>query len=345
MAFNVPHPVWRVIQPTHPVSTAAADVFTSMRGQIQSSSQFWQVVQTAATGTNSLLLRCVNPAPIPFWSGTTGTTALTGSDLYVLLANNITGNTAYRDPDSNASAAARIQVGVAIGTGTFEGAQRDLPFSQPSGSLWSGYWVAGTITTLSQTYFVEAQDIIAVGWRETAGNYAAICGAIIEGSKGPDSHRFYGMITNGSTAISSNGWAVTSGYMGHSTSANANHVGIFFPRRGAIVSISTALGNRTAWENVTKLSNNIGATNFVTGSTRIFEPAQCQYVSASSEHTGFYRGIYMTGDLRALESVLDSAGAEVARILGNSRVAAADSFACVPISGSVVSFGPPYFAV
>lgn len=353
MAWNVTPPVWHFISQSSPASTASSDVFATMRAQMDASGVYWETVETPNTGTNSILFRAVTTQAIPFYSSSgdvVSTTILTASELYVLFANNITGSTAYRTPDNNTSAAARFQVGFNIGSASFLGANRDRPFLNLSGNLWSGYWVAGTLSILSQTFFLESEDILAIGFRETAGNYVALCGAIIEGVHN-DAYRYYGMMTCGSTAITSNMWALSAGVFGHSTSANANHFGVFDQKRGAIQMTGTigsvGIDNTPAkavFEFLSRNTNSTVATNFVTGTTRIFEPVKYYYNSGSNEMIGYLRGIYITGDAVSLSTVFDSTGRDVAKILSNSRVAVADAAAFLPLSGSVVSYGPPYFA-
>lgn len=247
---NLPKLNWRIAAtPSIPASTAATNVFATLKTQLQSC-QYWTLVETPNTGTTSLLFR-------------PNATYSTSSNCNVVLAYNITSSVAYRAPD-DAAAAATYQYRMAVGltpnitengSGSFRGPNADRPFQTATGNpRWSGYWFCANTGSISASFILESEDNIFIGFKErssTSGAFGFLAGAIVESHDsldGENNFRVYGMITSGPTVMVSNFWATQTAFMSNGTSNSGPHAGAFIVSGGVPNTDTTSGLNGNIWQ-------------------------------------------------------------------------------------------------
>lgn len=307
---------WRFISPVSTPTTSAVDILTTIAGQVRASSQYWQILETPNTGSNSIVLQSLSSAV---------------EQMYVVIANNVTASGAYRFPDTSATPQANLQVGICLGSGSFLGSQRVEPFS---GSVsWSGYWHYGTTTSLSQSFILENDEALLLGLRETDQNYAALFGALIEANDTNigENDRNFGMMTCGPSALSAAFLGSTSQFLGFSATVNSPHAGVWITRRG---------GSRTfvpVRHAVNYLFSNSSATTVNSGSLIGVPIYMCH--ASGSYMIGRLREIFATRDTTSLSSV-NISGSTCGYFVSSRRNSETDTILLAPYSGSanLVSF-------
>lgn len=214
MSFQEPQ--WNLIAPNPVDSTSPSDILASVRAQITGSSLYWDLVATPTPGSCLVITPKTGVAP-------------SAGQLHIVLANAITGTTAYAAPDQNTSNATRLQCGLTTASGTFLTHQSDEPFG--TGHRWSEYWHCATTTSISSSFIIESEESILFGFYHTNGNkYGVLAGAVLESFESGTGEyvdsttgtgRMYGMLTGGQGVWSTNLWA------SHAVFSHSNFNGLY----------------------------------------------------------------------------------------------------------------------
>lgn len=333
---------WRLISPQRPATVSGSDIIATVKSQVVNSCSYWQLVESANTGSNSILLK-----PRSAFS--------TSSNCNVVLAYNVTGTNAYRSPDTGAPTAQyKLQIGMTPditenGSGSFKGPNADRPFQVSGDPRWSGYWHCAATGSVSASFILESEDSIFIGFRtnlSSSGTMGALAGNIIEtidSGSGENNMRLYGMVTSGPTSISTAFWATNTSFLGNTNSADSNHAGVF-----------TVSGSRTQsdtqWSYAFKLSfTDVGSPSigdYSTWNNTAAGPAGSRQIgfpvamntgdandAAPFRLLGVLRGIYHGADEFGLAQIT-SGSTTVAYKLPTSWSGYQDAALFAPASGS-----------
>lgn len=316
---------WRFIAPTHPASTASADVLATMKEQIILSSSYWRIVESSATGSNSLVLTQVSQDFKP---------------MYIVIANNITGTTAYRVPDTNANAASALQIGLALGSGTFLNAQSETPFGSTY-TRWWRYWTIGLLANLSQSFFIEGEDVLAIGMRSSTTNtqFISVAGAIcetVDTTIAEDTMgRVCGIMSTGTSGLNGVAWASLGAFPGHLTNANQVHAGIFGVSGSTPVNDVIPIRRQT----FTNISTGLLLISGSSASARVGLPLHMFSLTPATKDyvVGKLRNMYATANSTHL--VTFSSGANnVAVVVGHSNTTPGNVMMFAPLSGTQLNY-------
>lgn len=345
---NLPKLNWRIAAtPSIPSTTAATNVFATLKTQLQSC-QYWTLVETPNTGTTSLLFR-------------PNATYSTSSNCNIVLAYNITGSTAYRAPDDAAAAGTtqyRLAVGLTPditenGSGSFRGQNADRPFQTATGNpRWSGYWFCANTGSISASFVVESEDNIFIGFKDrssTSGTFGFLAGAIIESYdslSGENNFRLYGMLTSGPTNIAATFWSTLTAFFGNTSTNSTNHAGVFIVSGGVANGDASSGLNTNIWQYAFKDgTQTVGYDDYSTwkatpaGSRQIGYPVSAYGATVGNvapfRALGIYRGIFHASDEAGGLVRIQSGGIDqVFKISATHNNTTNDAFILGPASGS-----------
>lgn len=325
-------PQWKRLGPEIPASATIVNIITRMKQIFLVSSSYWLVVEGTPTGSNAFIL-----TPLA--------SELSGS-MFVVLAGSNSGSTAYRSPDTNAGASTRIQLGIAMSSGSFTAANSATPFG--AGVRWSRYWNTGVITNMSACFAFESEDAVFLGFKNTSrqitGGFAGAVLDAYDSGTGERGQKAFGMITTGINPIPATFWNTTD-YMSHTDTADSPHAGVF--------TVSGGIANRNAggadWTILERfeLPSPMVTASFVTWDEGVVAAPNGQavvgwpinFVAHGSALTparavGRSRGIYMTADNRALVGLMISSTISGAITLARDTASETDAIMVAPVFGS-----------
>lgn len=338
--MSLPRLTWRLIKPRDlAVTGTIAGAIAGMKSQIINSGVFWEIVESAATGSETIIIKPT-------------TVNLTGSsdNMNVVITGNVTGTSAYQQDHTNTDAEDYLCVGFTPDirghggaggiSGSFITASSDTPFGNVGGVSnvrWSKYWKFCDILTndLSGTFFLESEESIFIGIRN-AGNpntFGTHVGACLESfDSGSGEHvtgttgRVYGM-TASANVRDALIWGIN-GWFSSTVTDNSFVSGIFVVSGGVThdkfdVVRKNDVYAMTAGEGTTSEGTIVGL------------PFHVSTYYAPSRFVGRSRGVYTMDDrIGGVHEFIDGAAQVVAYAVG-VQAAAADALLFGPASGSV----------
>jgi hypothetical protein len=317
---------WRLIRPTHPASTASVDVIATMKSQLQQSATYWTLVETPNTGTQSLLLA--------------SSTSTGARQMYIVIAGNITSSAAMFN-EATTALTNSIQFGLCVGSASFLGHQLQSPFGpqiDQNGPYWTRYATAGGIlSALSQTYFLESAESLAIGLRPTGTTVygMSIAGAIIDrietGRPEVTDDRCYGISSTGRDGSLSNVGGASTSFPAGSPSAGGRNCLIF-------IQSGSLMTNELAFIELSHLRTTNSFVTDTTSSipTTMFHPLFGNTSSTSTTRTfvGKFRGLYLTRYTRGMAFFTQN-GVTFALSVTNQTVSLGQGITFAPFSGSI----------
>lgn len=171
-----------------------------------------------ASGDGYLIIRPKATSPVPKFR--------------VILCGNPTAG--YMAPDTTI---AGIWIGILPEGGDYVYSNYQSATPYGAGPRFSGYWLSCKTLVAENVYFIENSEYIVPAYSDDSADltWASIAGPIFVGPTAGNAEadgRIWGIITAGSVSagISISFWSVSStGFMGHASSSQAAHVGIFKP--------------------------------------------------------------------------------------------------------------------
>lgn len=320
---------WNLLGPIHIPSGSSTAVISTVKSLFAVSSSFWQLVETANSGTNSIVVK-------PILNNNTASS----NNIHVVIAVGVTASAAYATNHTAASANERVQIGICAESGTFKTFQHIEPFGQ--NKRWSKYVHCAGTAIISASFILESEESLFLGFKDrstNSGTLGALVGAIgesfdsgsgdkVTGSTG----RLYGLASSGPAIMGTTFWSVNTGMFSQSTTANQSAAGIFATSGG----ISYNVFDTIQRYEVPSTQNNITANSFKVGVPFFWKKQSNEFRAI-----GKPRGVYMYEETKGLLQY--SSGAQVVAYSVSAQFGTtADTMMFVPASGALaagVDFG------